>query len=378
MDDPQWPWFTVPDEARARNWAGRADQKSSLTRMLNRWRRRPKSEINVIWADFGQGKTHTLMHLMGDVESESQWLSHYIQLPPLTQSSPFPSFYRQLMLEFPLERIATLVFDRFRQQPRQLFEYGTTLSGSVVQLLWLIHTRTKGHDIATRWLRGDRVPVADLRKLEIADRKLNVPPSLTKPAECQNALDALIGIFCDLTPSSKPQFVLLIDEFQRLGELPPKKAQEFCNSLHLIYNKHPSHLQLVLAFATGMPETIDSILTADILNRQDSRTGFDALTLSDAETYIKELLSQYGFNSANDEFVGPYSAKGIRSVLDQIDSDIEITPRRINLLFDHLTNEMLDRQEAIDFDNTTKFDAELMLEAFPVVKDLVAADSEES
>ena len=373
----EWPWLTVPDENRAKIWAGRPDQKKSLRGLLARWRRRPKSEINVIWADFGQGKTHTLMHLDKAIKSTDDWLSHYVQLPPLTSGSPFVGFYKQLMLEFPLEEIASLVFERFRRRPNQLFEYGRSLDRSVVQLLWMIHTRTPGYDVAVRWMRGDRVPASAIRRLMISERLLNVPASPTRPADCQNVLDALISIYADFSESGSAQFILLIDEFQRVGELGQKKLVEFCDSLHLIYNKHSLHLQIVLAFATGAPEMINLILTPDLRSREDSRTGFPALTLDEAIQYVEELISIYGYQGASSAYIGPYEREGVKEVLRSVSKVADLTPRRINLIFDRLSNDYLDDNELDSLDDDVNIPTQDMLtilDSLDSFKMLIAED----
>jgi hypothetical protein len=362
-ETPEWPWLTVPDENRSKIWAGRPEQKSALGSLLRRWRRRPKSEINVVWADFGQGKTHTLMHLLNKVRSTESWLAHYIQLPPMTSGAPFVGFYKQLMLEFPIDVIANLVFERFRRQPNHLFDYGSSLDRSVVQLLWIIHTRSQGYDVAVRWIRGDKVPAAALRRLSIADNLLNVPASPTRPADCQNVLDALISVYIDFSNSKSSQFILLIDEFQRVGELGSKKMIEFCDSLHLIYNKHSLHLQIILAFATGAPEMIDLILTPDLRSREDSRTGFPAMTSAEGVQYVDELMGVYGYQDHDTEHIGPYERDGVRQVIDAIVQVSDLTPRRINLMFDHISNDVLDKKEMDLSDTDLKINSKDLLDS---------------
>lgn len=353
-----WPWITVPDTDRAKIWAGRSEQKKSFARLINRWQRRPKSEINVIWADFGQGKTHTLLHLLDKINQNESTLVHYVQLPPMSSGSPFVNFYKQFMLEFPIERVAEVVFERFKKQPMQIFNYGSSLERSVIQLLWMIRTKSQNSDVAINWIRGERVPLTVLRKLMIGDKPVNIPASPTKAADCQNVLDTIIKIFTDLTPGTTKQFVLLLDEFQRIAALGPKKGTEFCDSLHLIYNKHPQHLQFILAFATGAPEMINSILTPDLRSREDSRTGFPDMSVDEGIQYFAELLSTYGYTSPQPGYFGPYHQDGVREVLEAIIERTELTPRRINVIFDQITNLALDEKEAINLDENTLITSE--------------------
>ena len=156
MLDP-WPFATVPDAARARIWAGRHERLTQLTGLLSRWNRRRASEICVLWADFGQGKTHSLLFLQNRLSEERDYIVHYAQLPPLASGSPFVAIYRQLMREFPLETLDEVVFRHFERSPMAIFRDGHPTDRLICQLLWLVATKAPGHDTAARWLRADAV-----------------------------------------------------------------------------------------------------------------------------------------------------------------------------------------------------------------------------
>ena len=58
-----WPFQLVPDAESARIWAGRSRTKKQLERLLWKMQFAPKSGLHLLWANFGMGKTHTLLHL---------------------------------------------------------------------------------------------------------------------------------------------------------------------------------------------------------------------------------------------------------------------------------------------------------------------------
>ena len=121
MLDP-WPFATVPDAERARIWAGRRERLNQLNGVLARWKRRRASEICVLWADFGQGKTHSLMFLKNRLDAIDGYVVHYAQLPALSSGSPFFAVYKQLMREFPLETLGRVVFSHFERSPMAMFQ----------------------------------------------------------------------------------------------------------------------------------------------------------------------------------------------------------------------------------------------------------------
>ena len=254
-----WPFATVPDATRAALWVGRPDVLRRIDGLQQSWKRRRSSDITVMWADFGQGKTHALLHLLAVLQSEPATLAHYLQLPPLTTGSPFVALYRQVMRDFPLETLAAKVFERYRQAPMELFRSGSPSERPIHQLLWLVGTAGSGHDDAIRWLRGDRVSASDAGRLTVAGKRVAVGSSPQSAQDCLNVLDTLVHTALNVPTEGSHRLVLLIDEFQRVGELTARKRTEVCDALHLLFNRHPQGLHLVLAFAGGLRDVVDEV-----------------------------------------------------------------------------------------------------------------------
>lgn len=349
--DP-WPFAIVPDRERARNWAGRPRQRSELEALVRRWRRRQASELDVLWADFGQGKTHSLLFVQNEVASSSPAaMAHYLQLPPLTAGSPFVALYRQVMRDFPLEDLGRRVFNYFQTNPMHLFQHGTPTERFIYQLLWLIATRSPGSDSAARWLQGDPVSAAVSRSFSIGGRSIGLPAPPNSPQNCQNMLDTLLSICTEFPPGESNQFVLLIDEFQRIGELTPRRRTEVCDSIHLIFNRHPKNLRLVLAFAGGLPQIVTSVLTPDLHSRVTSVFGFPPLSADEGRLYVAELLADYRGGSeveSNNQFF-PFEGAAVDLLIRVADEHGEnLSPRRINILFDLVADAVLDARAAGD------------------------------
>lgn len=339
----------VPSQSRATRWAGRPMELKAIRRMLRGWRRRATSEVNVLWADFGQGKSHTLLYVQNETaQLGGQSIVHYVQLPPLTTGSPFVALYRQIMQTFPLDVLAARVFEQYKTNPMSLFDEPNPTKRAIAQLLWLAATKATGSEIARRWLRAEDVYAAELRSLQIGHRPLNVPSSPTKAQDAQNTLVMLIETMIGPPSNVQGQFVLLIDEFQRVGELPPKKRAEVCNSLHLIFNMHPEGFRLLLAFAGGLPEIVDSVLTADLRHRIHQRFQLLPLSHSDGVSYLRELLATAE---------GSTDADGLAQdgVIDLLVASAgepgeDLSPRRINITCDLVIASVLDDREDAERD----------------------------
>lgn len=335
---------TVPTREKAKIWAGRDDHRGKIRRIIRRWQRRRTSEINVLFADFGQGKSHTLLHMSNEVKtSNGRNLVHYSQLPPLTTGSPFVALYRQIMQEFPVSILAAEVFEKFRVAPMNIFNEPHPLRRAIFQLLWIIATHAKGDEAAFRWLRGESVYAQDLRSLQIGGQEIHLPAAPTKTQDCQNILSELIGIAINFPMSSSGTCVILIDEFQRVGELPPRKRFEVCNAVHLIFNSHPENLRFVLAFAGGLPGIVESVLTPDLLARVHNQINIPPLSKEDAISYVSELLAPQGSISPIME------SSATELLIDRAGiPSSTLSPRRINIAFDLALNEIFDLRDDAD------------------------------
>lgn len=311
---------------------------------MRAWERRPNSEIDIFWADWGQGKSHTLMYVQGHFQRNATAIVHYVQLPPLSSGSSFAALFRQIMLDFPLENLARRVFDRFQHNVRDIFIQGAPAVRPIYQLLWLIATNSPGHDVAQRWLKAQGVTAREIRQLIIAGRSLSIPAAPRNAQECQNTLAAIFDVAINFPSRGSGQIVLLIDEFQRVGELGNRQMREVCDSLHLIYNRHAEGLRFMLAFATGNPDAIADFITGDMLARVQSKIGLPPPSRADVYTYVSELLTIYRVDQSLEDPFRPFGQQAAKTLCDYVYdlSDGFCTLRKINIVFDRCFNWFLD------------------------------------
>jgi len=374
----RWPFASVPDPERARYWAGRPEQKRLIDSLLNRWGLRDRSEINVIWADYGQGKSHTLLYMLGRLQSP-KIVAHYLQLPAVSSGSPFVRLYEQIMRDFPFALLADEVFARYKSAPMNLFSEPSASQRYLVQMLWLIGTRAPGSDVAERWLRGMRTVQAEHKELIVGGKRIALPGAPRTAPDCLRVLDDIVWATTESPISNGRLLVLLIDEFQRIGSLSRTKGGEVCDSLHLLFNRHPRRFHLLLSFATGLPQGIPLVLTKDLINRVSSRVGFRPLTHAEGRGYVQELMRQFaeqaGLSSGTD--FGPFESKAVDFLLERATHEsLGLSPRRINIMFDLVTSQIVhsraDKDGALDSQISQK-DAR---EAFDSIREQVTSDLE--
>ena len=337
----EWPFAPIPDAERSHLWAGRHELRDKLLSLIRAWEYKKASEIDIFWADWGQGKSHTLFHLQTLLSGDTSTVVHYVQLPPLAgMNQPFKALFDQIMLEFPLDTIATRVYDHFEPNNNmfQLFSPAirNVWPSHVLQLLWMIKTKGPGSYIAERYLRGQKVTQKELNQLRIGDRAIQVPPAPKTAQDCQNLLSNLVKITIDFPKSSIGQFVLLIDEFQRIAALGQNKMKQVCDSLHLIYNSNPNRLRLLFAFATGDPKNLRFAITGDLQSRVSNIFSLPPPSREEVALYVSELLKAYLIDPQDKQEFKPFVPPAARLLCDYAydTADGYCTLRKINLVFD--------------------------------------------
>jgi hypothetical protein len=180
--------------------------------------------------------------------------------------------------------------------------------------------------------------------LTIAGRSLSIPIAPRNAQECQNTLVGIFDVAINFPSRGSGQVVLLVDEFQRVGELGNRQMREVCDSLHLIYNRHAEGLRLLLAFATGNPDAIADFITGDLLARVQSKIGLPPPSRADVYTYVSELLTIYRIDRSLQNPYHPFGQQAAKTLCDYVYdiTDGFCTLRKINIVFDRCFNWFLD------------------------------------
>src|SRR5579872_4954521 len=98
-----WPFGIVPRPGGELVWADRAALKDQVVRLGRRLGRHEAVSLHLLWADFGAGKTHTLLYIKQEAEKGSYGsvLPLYCALPKGCRS--FLDIYRAIVRAIPSE-----------------------------------------------------------------------------------------------------------------------------------------------------------------------------------------------------------------------------------------------------------------------------------
>ena len=176
-----------------------------------------------------------------------------------------------------------------------------------------------------------------------AMKSIGVTYRIKTPEDAINVLSSLINLSV-WGGKQQRQLLLMIDEFQRAGELRPHIISQINSSLHTIFNAHPTGLQLLLSFSVGKKENVDYLLSAELKSRAEPLAiNLDVLTREEAAAFLADLLGQFRIKPDPANPVFPFSPLGVNNILHSIAQKKSLTPRRIMqyanyILSEHLVN----------------------------------------
>ena len=340
-----WPFQVVPDPEFATVWAGRRQTKKQLERLLWKMQFAPKSGLHLLWANFGMGKTHTLLHLQHLCQQTQGRLTPVYAVMP-KRARGFLEVYRMIVSGLPYDFLGD-----------QLVKVGSSWSGSLA--LHPMFSKSPGVVNAILAIRsGDAEKATFARQWLIAQpgltarhlRTVGVTYRIKTPEDAINALTALTRL---ATFKSNPptKLVIMLDEYQRIGELKQRVRSEINAGLHSYYNEHPNGLEVILSFSFGREDNVAYLLSDELKSRAEPQSiSLDVLSRGEAIEFIRDLLAQFRLRE-DGRWAYPFSPEAVETLVEHIARVKALTPRRLMLYANHV---LLESQFARGPDDTSE------------------------
>ena len=313
-----WPFDLTPDLRGTQIWAGRPELKSNAERLVRRLKRTSSSSLNLLWADFGAGKTHTLLHirqLIGS-DTETSQFAIYAALP--RQARTFADVYRAVVRNLSTTDVA----QAFTMAESKVgFETMKAGVESVWPPVWaavqaLVIGNEAMQNTATAWLRAEQsIPSRDLQQIGVSSR-------IRSTDEAVFAFEGLVTLF---RLAGYGRMYVMIDEFQRIALLRGAAQNDINAGLHGLFNAVHENLSVVLSFSFGKESNIKYFLNEELLSREDPRRlKVELMSADDGATFLRELVEQA---SNGDEPI--YDSSVLTEIANALDNVGDITPRRL-------------------------------------------------
>lgn len=333
MNFREWPFHITADEDNAGVWAGRKKTLKQMNDMLDGFRLIPSSSLHLFWANFGMGKTHTLYHLRYLCQQSTvlpRIIPVYAVMP--MRSTGFLELYREIVQGLPIELLKKQlnILGSNCKGPVALDPMFAQSPGVVKALLAINPEDIEATIIARQWLAGH----SGLASRDLA--RIGINYKITRPEAALKALSALTNLIC-YHPDAKKQnrLLIMVDEYQRVGELSARLRNESNASLHTYFNSHRG-IHVILSFSFGNRDNLNYLVSPELLSRNSMQSlMIDVLSPQEATEFIRDLFGK--FREIEDgRWSYPLTPEGVDVIIDAIQKEKTLTPRRLMGYFNHI------------------------------------------
>jgi hypothetical protein len=319
-----WPFQTVPDERFTKIWADRRSVLEVVYQLLNGLSRKKPSTINLIWAWYGTGKSHTLKHMVHLChEKFKTLLPVYTEYPKTVKS--FLDLYVYFISELGVDFIADVGIDLLSSKDsvgikRSLLKISSDFVAALELLL-------NDELLAKRYLMAEKLSRLTLSKHGISKR-IETSDDAVKIAACIIKMLELSGR-CS-------RVIWMIDEFQRIGSERTAISEDINTGLHSVFNACPNSFSLFLSFSVREKEKMFKHLSRELIDRIGIQKILEIpkMTSQDAFTFISDLLYEFrpDVDSAPSAFY-PFEDDVVKYIIALIEQSNDLKPRSIMQYF---------------------------------------------
>jgi hypothetical protein len=307
--------------------------------MVNVLARRDASSIHLFWAWVGAGKTHTLYYLdhyastISGRSSNNNLVTVYTEFPRAART--FLDLYKSLSVALEPEILTNAFLEVSTSQNAAALH--RRLGQASPDLLTALHVVATGNpqsqSLAQRWLRGDAVPLSDLKKVGIFQR-------LTTSEEATRVLSSIVEMLALAgqaagRPSSR--LIWMVDEFQRIATVGARGLDDINVGLHSVFNACPVALTLIFSFSgkpqeSGLPPWFSRELR-DRIGRTKVMV-LPPMSATMALRFVRETLAEFRSPSVPGAApFFPFSDATCKAIIAEVQSKMELKPRALMQAF---------------------------------------------
>jgi hypothetical protein len=319
FDFKYWPFDLVPRPGEPLVWADRSTLKEQVTRLGRRMGRHEAVSLHLLWADFGAGKTHTLLYFKQEAERGEfgSVLPLYCALPKGCRQ--FLDIYRAIVRSVPAALLRATYDNACKTAGRGRVD-------EELNLIWAALPRC----FRTIAIGGDEQRAAALGWLHsepgLSTRMLHSLSIVGRIKSTDEAVLALQGIIRLLNLAGHKRVVLLVDEFQRVEALRKQQQDDINAGLHGFFNACGAGMSLVLSFSFGVEGNVKYFLNNELLSRVDPlRISIPSMTSPEGLTFLTEILE----GARRHESTWSVTNDVLPRIVDELHSRFKLTPRRL-------------------------------------------------
>ncbi len=325
----EWPFRIVPEPEFCDFIADRQTLRKDVEDLLCSLENRPTSDIQLIWSWYGAGKTHTVYYLANQCgEKHRRLLPVYTELP--REAKGFVDLYRVAISQIPLERVID-AFLEFTTRPPGRATFTRVLDPDLGGALTQAALGDRRIQVLLgQWLLGNPLTQSSLRELGVGAR-----PNTTE--KCAVVLADLVWLLAPRNPAAGEvtfqRVIWIIDEVQRVEQLPPAARRSVLSGLVGVFNRCPTGLTMLMSY-TGTPKegSLPDWITEDLKDRigLERPMLLPPLRSDEAMVLIRELLAHFRLpEAAHLGAFHPFEESAIEALIRALAKKNDLKPRNI-------------------------------------------------
>lgn len=316
----EWPFRIVVDEDFARVWADRSQLRQEIERRVQIIQELPHSTVQLIWADFGAGKSHTLRYLEAKCRDSApgRLFPIYVEVPP--DLGGLQGLFQRFGEAFP----DALLRDLGKLSPKS--GGGTIGARDLRQALRLFASNDPiGLEIAREWLSA--IPgTPNLRTL----KSYGINSRIEDDSRVVEVIVELVRYVRAYSPGSS--VVWLVDEYQRLADVKTRRREGISQALVSLFNACPTGLHLILSLSVAQQSAALALLPQALRSRAST---FPLLTLpflshDECMQFVRDLLGVFRLPGNQDGYF-PFTEASLAGVVGHAELRLSgaVTPRSL-------------------------------------------------
>lgn len=325
-----WPFHTIPDDEYCTFLADRKELSRDVEVLIRNLSRRDHSTIHIMWAWYGAGKTHTLKFIGHQFRKKhSGFLAVYNEFPKAARS--FLDIYRAFVEKIDISLVTNAYLEVFTSPKKD--ETQAQLQADYPDLSNAMKAISMGRDnqitTALYWLRGENVPLKELRDIHVtaridnAEKALKVIEWLIKLVNWAKAAEVL----------DCSRIIWMIDEFQRITRCRGPVQEEINSCLQSVFNRCPKSFSLFLSFSGKPGKRMPSWLSRELADRigMEKVLLLPPLSTTEGIEFIQDVLAHYRArgSGAVPSPVFPFDNGAIEAIIDILQKKTDVKPRTI-------------------------------------------------
>lgn len=322
------PYPLAADSKSATYWAGRADVLKRVEKIMRGLQRRPDSTLDIVWANFGAGKSHTLYFLSNTLSKSDSNVSVVVEVPE--QIKNFLDVYKRLIRQLPFDKVAEAIVSA-----REGLDADNVSRAARV----ISHGAPTERDVAIQWLCAERPHLKELRNLTGITSRIETDAA---------AVDTLSTVISALS-SQGIRLCLMLDEFQRIGKLPERIRSHVTSNLRSLLSQNPQNLSMFFAISSRIEKTALTLIPQELKTMMGIKPliTLPEFGVDEAMNFIQERFENFRQEGYSGSVFAPFSEAQVRQAVSFI-AELEsasLIPRTILHALVYLSDEIVDDED---------------------------------